>query len=257
MPRYVIILCAITVFGVCTSLVNSVTWIAALILLIFYLVVFFPFRKGFIWSYIVIGVAACLFVVQRFLFYLNPPAPSPPVQYSKLGLYFATASFLLFIIIPAVTHIRRVRAKAIQRKIENQNKLMNGGKEKNPQRHKQLYHDIVKFFEEKKPYADPDLTVGKLAFLMNTNTFYISQAIQLHEGINFTTFVNARRIKIVKDMIAEGKMQDYTIQHIYTLAGFKQQTTFNRIFKMFEGINPSDYIAQQNAKKEKVDDLEI
>jgi YesN/AraC family two-component response regulator len=140
---------------------------------------------------------------------------------------------------------KKMEAEAVSKKngLEN-TKLRSNEIEK----YNLLYSEIVKYFEEKKLHLDPHLTISKLAIMLNTNINYIYQAIQINNNVSFNTFVNSHRINTVKKMIEEGWSEKYTIQHIYTSAGFLHQTTFNKVFKSFEHMSPSDYIAKHREK---------
>lgn len=105
-----------------------------------------------------------------------------------------------------------------------------------------LYQKIVQFFEEKKPYKNPEFNIRKLAELLDSNSTYVSRALNRVGNKKFNQLVNDYRIDQVKREIAGNLHQKFTLEHIYTNAGFSQQSTFNRIFKEYTGFTPSEYI---------------
>jgi len=114
-----------------------------------------------------------------------------------------------------------------------------------------LYSDILNYFSEKKPYCNPDFTIVQLAEDLNSNVKYISRIIKLKENVNFSVFLNMYRINLVKELIAEDYHNKYTIGYIYITAGFRHQSTFNKVFKEIEGITPSEYIKSSKIKNDK------
>jgi YesN/AraC family two-component response regulator len=103
-----------------------------------------------------------------------------------------------------------------------------------------LYSNILNYFETKKPYNNPDFDIAQLAIALDSNSSYISKAIKVSRNMNFNTFVNTYRIDKIKEMIQENQSK-YTLEYIYSSAGFKNQSTFNKVFKLVEGITPSEY----------------
>jgi YesN/AraC family two-component response regulator len=112
--------------------------------------------------------------------------------------------------------------------------------ENNDEKYSELYENLLNYFETQKPYMNPELNIAHLSIVLKTNNAYISKAIQINRNINFSTFVNTYRINKVKEMIKENQSK-YTLEYIYISSGFRNQSTFNKIFKSIEGITPSEY----------------
>ncbi len=112
-----------------------------------------------------------------------------------------------------------------------------------------LYNQILSYFSEKRPYCNPDFTIVQLAEDLNTNVKYVSRVIKEKENINFSVFLNRYKINLIKDLIARDYHDKYTIGYIYITAGFRHQSTFNKVFKEIEGITPSEYIKRGRIKK--------
>jgi AraC-like DNA-binding protein len=104
-----------------------------------------------------------------------------------------------------------------------------------------LYDTIVEYMENKQPFTKEDFSIAQLSIALNINTSYISSAIKIKQNINFSTFVNTYRIEKVKKML-QYNVKKYTLEHIYMSSGFKNQSTFNKAFKLYEGITPTEYI---------------
>ncbi|MCU7617949.1 helix-turn-helix domain-containing protein [Chryseobacterium sp. PBS4-4] len=100
--------------------------------------------------------------------------------------------------------------------------------------------------QSEKPYQCPKFNIRKLAELLETNTTYVSKALNVFGEKKFNQLVNELRIEQVKNDIVTNEHQKFTLEYIYTRAGFRQQSTFNRMFKEQTGMTPSDFIDSYN-----------
>lgn len=105
-----------------------------------------------------------------------------------------------------------------------------------------LYKKIIQHFDSEKPYQNPDFNIKKLADIMETNTTYVSRALNTYGAKNFSTLVNEYRVAEVKEGLLQSLHLKFTLEHVYSKAGFKKQPTFNRVFKEQTGYTPSEYI---------------
>lgn len=104
-----------------------------------------------------------------------------------------------------------------------------------------LFEDIQLIMKEEKAYLDPNLTLRKLAIRMDTNTKYLSQVINHFGGINFLTYINAFRVEEVKKYILRGEHREHTYYGVAQRCGFKNKSTFYKVFRDHEGMTPSKY----------------
>ena len=105
-----------------------------------------------------------------------------------------------------------------------------------------LYEEIVTFFENKKPYQNPNFNMSELCKALDTNATYVYRSLNLMTQKSFRDLVNEYRIAQVLSEIDQEAHKKFTIEHIYMEAGFVQQSTFNRVFKKTTGQTPSQYI---------------
>jgi len=212
------------------------------------LTIFIPNRTGAAWAIFVL-----IFILLTYLFHPFIPALSStniilPEEKQQMTNFLTIWTAFTCSIVPLYTKLKLASLKTektIDREHKEETESKKQLKEQDIEKFNILYKEIVKCFEEKKLYRDSDLTVSKLANTLNTNSNYIHQAIQQNTQMNFNAFVNRYRINLIKALIADGWDRKYTIQHLYTSAGYKNQTTFNKVFKSIEGMNPTDYIALQ------------
>lgn len=112
----------------------------------------------------------------------------------------------------------------------------------NGDKYELLYNRIIDCLEVEKPYHDPEFNIRKLADLLGSNSTYVSRSLNQIGNKKFNHLINEYRIRQVLEELKNDMHQKFTIEHIYTNAGFSQQSTFNRIFKEHTGRTPSEYI---------------
>ncbi|NPD48061.1 AraC family transcriptional regulator [Lentimicrobium sp. S6] len=100
---------------------------------------------------------------------------------------------------------------------------------------------LLQVIETEKPFLDKDLTILKLASMLNTSTAYLSQVINEKMNKNFYDLINYYRIKEAKKRMADPKYSHYTLLGIAFDVGFNSKSTFNSIFKKYTNQTPSQY----------------
>lgn len=110
-----------------------------------------------------------------------------------------------------------------------------------------LYYRLKALMENEKIYLDPDLTLKSVADKLSTNTKYLSQAVNNHVGSNFQNFINMYRVEEVKMKIADEEYRNLTLFGIALQCGFKNKSTFYKVFKEVTGITPRDYLKNRKA----------
>lgn len=108
-----------------------------------------------------------------------------------------------------------------------------------------LFLELDKYLRYNNHFTNPSIKISGLCSELKTNINYLSRAIDYKGYKNFNQYLNSLRINYVKNLIEKSDLTKVTLMYIYTGAGFTSQATFNRVFKQFEGITPSEYIANQ------------
>jgi AraC-like DNA-binding protein len=104
---------------------------------------------------------------------------------------------------------------------------------------KQIVSD---YFDQEKPYLDPDLNLITLSRKLNMSRSQLSEVINDGFGKNFNDFVNTCRVEAVKQMLQEGKQEQLSLLGIALECGFNSKATFNRVFKKLTQTSPTEYI---------------
>ena len=114
-----------------------------------------------------------------------------------------------------------------------------------------LYFELKELVETEKLYLDSSLTLRDIADRLNTNTKYLSQVINHHVGSNFHTFINGYRIEEVKEKILDDKYSSLTLFGIALQCGFKNKSTFYKVFRDKVGMTPKAYLKNIASQQEK------
>ncbi|MPT30259.1 MAG: AraC family transcriptional regulator [Chryseobacterium sp.] len=112
-----------------------------------------------------------------------------------------------------------------------------------------LFEKIENEVITNKHYINPQFNISMLSTTLKISNNYISKSIRIQGYSNFNTYVNSHRISYVKELIAKSDLEKITLMYIYTEAGFINQSTFNKTFKQFEGMTPSEFINKQNIER--------
>ena len=100
---------------------------------------------------------------------------------------------------------------------------------------------IKEVMESEKPYLDNELSIRKLASMLDMQPHHLSQVINSSFDMNFYTFINNYRIEEVIKLMKDPDRQHHTILAIAYDSGFKSKSSFNTIFKKMTGKTPSEY----------------
>lgn len=104
-----------------------------------------------------------------------------------------------------------------------------------------LKAELKHYFENEKPFLNPNLTINDLAQHLNTPSYIVSRVINEGFEKNFFDFVNYYRVIEFKEQINNPKFKNYTLLSIAFEVGFNSKTSFNRAFKKITNQTPSEF----------------
>ncbi|MBO3759869.1 AraC family transcriptional regulator [Ciceribacter sp. L1K22] len=90
-------------------------------------------------------------------------------------------------------------------------------------------------------FADPSLTLPKLAKQLSVSPNDLSQALNQTLGQNFTAFVNEARVCEAERLLKEPGHATDTVLGIAYAVGFNAKSTFNTAFVRKNGMTPSEF----------------
>jgi PAS domain S-box-containing protein len=106
----------------------------------------------------------------------------------------------------------------------------------------QLFLKLKRFLEKDKPYLDPNLTLRYAADHLHTNTKYLSQVVNHLSNHNFQYFINTFRVNEAKQKLLSNEYQYLTLYGIALQCGFKNKSTFYKVFKEITNLTPREFI---------------
>lgn len=108
-----------------------------------------------------------------------------------------------------------------------------------------LYAQLNHLLQTEKLYLDPRINLNTLATRLETNTKYLSQVINFHSNMNLQRFVNQYRIAEAKQHMLSQRDKEDTLFDIALRCGFKNKSTFFKVFKQLTGTTPLSFIKAQ------------
>lgn len=101
--------------------------------------------------------------------------------------------------------------------------------------------ELIKLMDTEKPFLDSELSLVKMASLMNVSTHILSYIINNGFDENFYQFINRYRIEEAKKQILNPQMNHLSLLGIGFEVGFNSKTVFNTTFKKYTGQTPSEF----------------
>lgn len=92
-----------------------------------------------------------------------------------------------------------------------------------------------KYIEE---HADEELSLTKVAKVVNMNANYLSENFKQVTGMKFVEYVARTRFERACGLLHDGNVR---ISEVAFAIGFQSLSQFNRVFKKFSGKSPTQY----------------
>ena len=134
-------------------------------------------------------------------------------------------------------------------KFEKQSVINNKETKLSYEKREQIKAEIIKAFEMKELYLDPELNLQKLAKEISFSSAIVSAVINSQFGKNFRNLVNEYRVKKVMQMLEDSAYKRFSILGVAYECGFNSEASFYRIFKEIVGISPKEYIKRLQSSK--------
>ncbi len=92
-----------------------------------------------------------------------------------------------------------------------------------------------------------DIYLDALAEKLNLSSGYLSSYFKEKTGTNIVEYVNETRIRKATELLVETRMK---VQEVAEAVGYRNITSFNRMFKKYTGLKPSDYRKGDHERQE-------
>ena len=91
------------------------------------------------------------------------------------------------------------------------------------------------------------VSLESVASQMYISPYYLSRSFKKYEGINFVEYLKNVRLEYGKHLMAT---TNDTIEEIAFKCGYNEANSFRRLFKISEGISPTEYRKKIHVKEE-------
>lgn len=137
-----------------------------------------------------------------------------------------------------------------QRKIYENNEIETPEKYKNSllskEKKSEIKKDLIQYFDQEKPYLNPDLNMHKLSIDLNIPKHQITEVLNTEIEMNFFLFVNTYRIESAKKALLK-KSKYFSIEAIGYDCGFNSKSSFFTTFKKLTDLTPLQYMTSMES----------
>ncbi len=110
----------------------------------------------------------------------------------------------------------------------------------------QIITDLETYFQNEKPFLNPDLKLPIVASELKVTPHALSQAVNENFKQNFQQYLNSHRVKSAQLMLSLKENSHLTISSIAFDCGFNSLSAFNNAFRRAFEKSPSQYRKEQN-----------
>ena len=176
---------------------------------------------------------------------------------TRLYLSLIIVALLLATVVLYIIYTRRLRRKnralydsillyrKAERDMETAARLV---PEEELDREGKIYRRLCELMQKEKVYKDTELNRDILSKRIGTNAVYITNAVRKYaDGATVNEFINGYRLRHAASLLTNNP--DLNINEVEYRSGFNSRATFNRCFRAFFGMSPSEYKAVSKEKK--------
>ena len=107
-----------------------------------------------------------------------------------------------------------------------------------------IQYGILALMEEEKLYRTPEVKLEYLASMLSIPKQKLTQVLNEYMKTSFYEILHSYRLKDFKRRLAEDSKMEYTLLGHAFDSGFQSKSSFNKLFKEYCGITPSQYRKQ-------------
>jgi tetratricopeptide (TPR) repeat protein len=120
------------------------------------------------------------------------------------------------------------------------------------EKYQSLFAEIQSLMSKQQIFKDPNLSIATIADMLNSNTTYVSRAINTFAKINFNSYVNEQRVLAAQKLIKE-KGAASNLNKTMEECGFSGRTTFYTAFQKYAGMTPAQFRKMVALEQAKID----
>lgn len=111
----------------------------------------------------------------------------------------------------------------------------------NPDKSHNYFQEIENMITGKQLFLDPDLNLHNIAQAVKLSDRVVSQVIRQNTDLNFTDYINRKRIDYAKAVLKSTTKAEKNVLEILYEAGFNSKSVFNTQFKKHTGLSPTEF----------------
>ena len=100
---------------------------------------------------------------------------------------------------------------------------------------------LIEFINEKKPYLNEDCNIQNVSDQTGISIHHLSNILNKRVNKSFPDFINEFRINDAKKILNSTQFEKITLEAIGYECGFGSKSSFNKAFKKFTNLTPSEY----------------
>jgi AraC-like DNA-binding protein len=106
---------------------------------------------------------------------------------------------------------------------------------------KEYTNQLTALMDKHKMYLESDLTMLRLAAMVDCSVNHLSQAVNSGFGMSFFDFLNSYRIEDAKDILSQTDSTSTAVLDVSFAVGFNSNSAFYAAFKKATGQTPAQY----------------
>ena len=106
---------------------------------------------------------------------------------------------------------------------------------------KEILFELHQLMEKENLYTNPELTLPKLASILNVKVYKLSYVINHKLDMSFNEYINTYRVKGIIKALSSPENQKTKILSIAFDHGFNSLSVFNQAFKKYTNYSPTEY----------------
>lgn len=103
---------------------------------------------------------------------------------------------------------------------------------------------ILQWFNQEQPYREEDFSVNRMAEFLQHPVYKIQQCLKEDFSTTFTDFRNMHRVEYARILLENEAHRHLKIETIAQMAGFKNRSTFYKVFREHTGKTPSEFLGK-------------
>lgn len=109
---------------------------------------------------------------------------------------------------------------------------------------------LQQFMDQNRPYLEARYSMSRLAMDLQIPKHHLTYLLNQVLHTRFTDYINQQRINYLQQQIANGALENHTLEALALEAGFNSRITFIRAVQRATGQNPSSFFKSVSSKRQ-------